>query len=132
MHIDKLDMLIPGLGMMLVGALAVGACHRKLRPQARWYWIGAGLWMIAVPLKFAEALLTNEVIFRFLGRALSHPGFVVCGGLYTGIQSSVFEMGFTILAGLIWRQLGKDSARAIAVGVGAGRSKPFSWDCFRR
>jgi len=29
-------------------------------------------------------------------------------------------MGFAILAGLIWRQLGKDSARAIAVGVGAG------------
>ena len=34
-------------------------------------------------------------------------------------------MGFTIPAGLIWRQLGKDSARAIAVGVGAGAFEAF-------
>jgi hypothetical protein len=40
--------------------------------------------------------------------------------LYVGIQSSVFEMGFTLLAFLIWRQLGRDAGRAIAIGVGAG------------
>ena len=45
--------------------------------------------------------------------------------MYVGVQSSIFEIGFTILAGWIWRQLGRDSPRAIAVGVGAGAFEAF-------
>lgn len=125
MSFDKLVLLIPGLGMMVVAVIALGVCHQKLRPQSRWFWIGAGLWTIAVVLKLAAALLTNQAVFGFLHRMLPHPVYVACGGLYVGIQSSVFEMGFTILAGLIWSQLGKDFARAIAIGVGAGAFEAF-------
>jgi hypothetical protein len=34
-------------------------------------------------------------------------------------------MGITLLAALIWRQLGRDAGRAIAVGVGAGAFEAF-------
>jgi hypothetical protein len=120
MHSSKLYYLIPGLGMMAVGGFAAFYWHRSSGAKARWFWIGAGLWTIAVALKFTCAILTNPFIMSVLFWSLSFPLYVTCGGLYVGIQSSVFEMGFTILAGLIWRQLGKDSVRAIAVGVGAG------------
>jgi hypothetical protein len=125
MQFGKLLYLVPGLGMMLVGVLAFFYWHRRSGAKARWFWVGVGLWTLAVALKFASAILINPPIIGFLKRVLTYPGYVACGGLYAGIHSSIFEMGFTILAGMIWRQLGKDSARAIAVGVGAGAFEAF-------
>jgi len=46
--------------------------------------------------------------------------FVIAGGAFVGIQSSLFEIGLTIVAGRIWRQLGQDANRAIGIGIGAG------------
>jgi uncharacterized membrane protein YhfC len=120
MQFDKLLYVVPGLGMMLVGGVAAIYWYRRTHVSARWFWVGVALWTIAVALKFTCAILTNPIVFGLLKRGLSFPALVAWGGLYTGVQSSVFEMGITILAGLIWRQLGKDSARAIAIGVGAG------------
>jgi hypothetical protein len=125
MQFDKLLLVIPGLGMMLVAALAVVYWYRRSAAKARWFWVGAGLWTIAVILKFACAILTNAAVIGLLKRVLPYSIYVACGGLYVGVQSSVLEMGCTILAGLIWRQLGKDSARAIAIGVGAGAFEAF-------
>jgi uncharacterized membrane protein YhfC len=111
--------------MMLVGVVAALYWYGRSGAKARWFWVGVGLWTLAVALKFASAILFNAPILGFLKRVLTYPGYVACGGLYVGIHSSIFEMGFTILAGMIWRQLGKDSARAIAVGVGAGAFEAF-------
>jgi len=124
-HLDLLIYLVPGLGMMLVAVVAVVEWYRISGVQARWFWVGAGLWTIAVVLKLVCALLTNAAVLGFLKGVLPHALFVVGGGLYVGVQSSLFEMGFTLLAGLLWRQLGKDSARAIAIGVGAGAFEAF-------
>jgi len=125
MSFDKFNYFAPGLGMMLVGVFAVFFWYRRTGAKARWFWAGAGLWTIAVFLKFTCAILTNASVIGLLKRSLPYPAFVACGGLYVGVQSSVFEMGFTILAGLIWRQLGEDSSRAIAIGVGAGAFEAF-------
>ncbi len=51
---------------------------------------------------------------------LPYSFLVLGGGLFVGLQSSLFEIGLTLLAVLIWRQLGKDSGRAIGIGIGAG------------
>ncbi len=121
MHLDKLIPLIPGSGMMLVGALAAFYWRRRSGAEARWFWLGAGLWSISVALKLTWGILTNPFVIGLLKPVLSYPLlYVVCQGLYVGVRSSIFEMGFTILAGLTWRQLGKDASRAIAIGVGAG------------
>jgi hypothetical protein len=124
-RLDLLIYLVPGLGMMLVAVIAVLDWHRVSGAKARWFWVGAGLWTIAVALKLACALLTNAAILAFLKRVLPYPLYVAAGGLFVGVQSSLFEMGFTILAGLIWRQLGRDAARAAAIGVGAGAFEAF-------
>jgi len=78
MHFDKLIYLSPGLGMMLVAVLAVVDWHRTSREQARWYWVGAGLWTIAVALKLACAILTNPAVIGLLKRVLPYPVYVAC------------------------------------------------------
>jgi len=49
----------------------------------------------------------------------------LAGGLFLGVQSSLFEIGLTLLAVLIWRQFGRDADRAIGIGVGAGAFESF-------
>jgi hypothetical protein len=122
---DELIWLVPGLGMMLVATIAAVYWCRAARCQVRWLWVGAGLWTVSVALKLACALLTNGPVLGFMKENLPYPLLVIGGGMYVGIQSSVFEMGFTLLAVLIWRQLGRDANRAIGIGVGAGAFEAF-------
>ncbi len=112
--------LVPGLGMILVAAVAVVYWRRASRARFRWFWIGAGLWTVAVAVKVLAALASNAAVLGWLKQSLSYPLFVVCGGLFGGLQSSLCEIGFTLLAVWIWRALGRDAGRAIAIGVGAG------------
>ena len=58
-------------------------------------------------------------------KELPHPLYVALSALFIGVQSSVFEMGITLLAALIWRQLGRDASRAITIGIGAGSFEAF-------
>ncbi len=122
---DELIWLVPGLGMMIVAAVAAVYWCRAARCQVRWLWVGAGLWTVSVALKVVCALLTNGPVIEFMKENLPYSLLVAGGGLYLGIQSSVFEMGFTLLAVLIWRQLGRDADRAIGIGVGAGAFEAF-------
>ncbi len=112
--------LVPGLGMILVAAAAVICWRRISRAGFRWFWIGAGLWTIAVAVKVGCALVGNKAVIGLLKDNLPYPLLVVCGGLFVGLQSSLCEIGFTLLAVWIWRVLGRDAGRAIALGVGAG------------
>jgi len=112
--------LIPAVGMILVGSAAVIYWRRVSKLQLRWFWLGAGLWAVAVALKVVCALLTNQAVIGFMQEHLSYPLLVLSGGLFLGIQSSLFEIGLTLLAVLIWRQLGRDANRAIGIGIGAG------------
>jgi hypothetical protein len=117
--------LVPGPAMMLVALVAAVSWWRVSRARIRWFWAGVGLWTVAVVLKFACAALANAAVIGFLKRELPYPLLVAGGGLYVGLQSSVFEMGLTLAAVLVWRQLGRDAGRAIAVGVGAGAFEAF-------
>ena len=110
---------------MLVAVVAVVFWRRKSHAAFRWFWIGAGLWTVAVAVKVALALLCDLRLIAVLKASLSHPLYVTCGGLYVGIESSLCEIGFTLLAVLIWRQLGKEAGRAIAIGLGAGGFEAF-------
>lgn len=112
--------LVPALGMMLVAVGAVCFWRHISGIRFRWFWIGAALWAVAVALKLGCNMLTSGPLLSFMKSRLSYPLFVVSGGCYIGIQSSVFEMGLTLLAVLIWRQLGTDAGKAIGIGVGAG------------
>jgi hypothetical protein len=121
---DLWPIFASGFGMVLVAIAAVALWWQISRVQVRWYWVGAGLWTVAVVLKIVCAVLSNGPVMNVL-KGLPHPLFVALGGLYVGVQSSIFEMGFTLLAVLKWRQLGRDAGRAIAIGVGAGAFEAF-------
>jgi uncharacterized membrane protein YhfC len=112
--------LVSALGMIAVGVVAVVFWQRLTRLQYRWFWVGAGLWVVAVILKIIFALLTNVAVLGFMKKSLSYPLLVVGGGLYVGLQSSLCEIGLTLLAVLFWRKLGEGAERAIGIGVGAG------------
>jgi len=117
--------LASGVGMILVAIAAVWYWRRESEASARWYWVGAGLWTVAVLVKVIIALLTNPAIFSTLNRHLRFALFVAAAGLFLGIQSSLCEIGLTLLAGMRWKELGRDAGRAIAVGVGAGAFEAF-------
>jgi hypothetical protein len=114
-----------GFGMIAVAVGAVIAWRRISHAGLRWFWVGAGLWTVAVAVKVVCALLTNGAVIGFLKSHLPYPLLVACGGLFLGIQSSLCEMGFTLLAVWLWRQLGRGGGRAIAIGVGAGAFEAF-------
>lgn len=112
--------LMSALGMITVAVVAVICWRWFSRVQFRWFWAGAGLWAVAVLLKIICALLMNEAVIGFLKEKLPYSPLVLVGGLFVGVQSSVFEIGLTFLAVLVWRRLGRDADRAIAIGTGAG------------
>jgi hypothetical protein len=112
--------LISAAGMILVAGAAVVFWRRVSGLQLKWFWVGAGLWTVAVALKVIGALLINGAVIGLMKEHLSYPLFVFCGGLFVGVESSFFEIGLTLAAVLVWRQLGRDAKRAIGIGVGAG------------
>jgi hypothetical protein len=113
------------LGMILVAVVAVVYWRRTSHAGFRWFWIGTGLWTVAVAAKVGVALVINRAVIGLLKASLSHPFLLLFSGLFAGVESSVCEIGLTLLAALIWRQLGKDAGRAIAIGVGAGAFEAF-------
>jgi hypothetical protein len=117
--------LAPGVLMMVVALIAYVWGRRATGAPARYFWIGAGLWFVAVFIKLVIALSINAVIFRFLAAHLPYAFYLAVGSFHVGFLSSLCEIGLTWLTGLRWRELGRDAGRGIAVGVGAGAFEAF-------
>ena len=112
--------IINAFGMMAVGSGAVIYWRRAAKLEFKWFWAGAALWAAAVALKIICAVLSNNIIFGYFKAKLSFTSYLIIGGLFAGVQSGFFEIGLTLLAVLIWRQLGKNADRATGIGMGAG------------
>ena len=112
-------MLFSAVGMIAVGAVAVGIWRFCSRVPWRWFWVGAAVWTVGVALKFACAFVLNRPVLGALKTGLSHDLYLAVGSVYIGILTGVFEIGVTLIAGLIWRGMAQRT-RGVAVGVGAG------------
>lgn len=111
---------ISAFGMIIVALIPVIYWRRAVKLQYRWFWLGAALWTVAVALKVVSSLILNSPVIGFFNTHLPEMFSGAAGGLFIGIQSSFFEIGFTLAAVLIWKKLGSDSDRAIGIGIGAG------------
>lgn len=112
--------LVSGVGMVMVGAVAALLWWWISRAEFRWFAVGIGLWVVAVAIKVGIALLSNGPVITFLEAHLPHWLYVTLGGLYVGVESSLCEIGLTLLLVLLWRAPGRDAGTATAVGAGAG------------
>jgi uncharacterized membrane protein YhfC len=110
--------ILSGGLMMLVAVGGIGWWRRRTGMQWRWFWAGAGIWTVGVALKFAVAIPLNPILIGSAGHPPRMGLFV--GSVYSGLMTGVFEIGVTLAAALVWRQLAASPNRAVAVGLGAG------------
>jgi hypothetical protein len=95
------------------------------RADGKWFWLGAGLWIVAVTIKRVIGLSINAAVIGWLKHNLPYASFLAASGAFIGVESCVCEIGVTLIVVSIWRQLGRDAGRAIAIGVGAGAFEAF-------
>ena len=114
------NQIVSGTGMVLVGSAAAVLWWRISGAQLRWFAVGIGLWVVGVAIKVVFSLLAAAPLLGFLKDQCPYWLFVTLSSLYVGIESSLCEIGLTLLLVLLWRAPGRDASRAIAVGTGAG------------
>ncbi len=80
--------------------------------QYRWFLAGGGLaiWILILGYFIVGALCRSFLLF------ISGPVIILWG---MALHFSLAKVGFTALAGFIWKRLGRDAETAIAVGIGA-------------
>jgi hypothetical protein len=113
-------LLVPGMLMVVVGAASVLIVRLVWAVPMRWFFAGAGIWVVGVALKSAWAVGPHESVLAFLENSVPRLVYLIAGSLYIGGLTGVFEIGTTLAAALIWRSLSRTAARAMAVGIGAG------------
>ncbi len=112
--------LVSAVAMLVVAGVSVWFCRRRTQAAWRWFWVGAGLWTIAVIVKFAVAIPLNNPLLGALKSSLPHWAYLTLGMIYGGALTGLTEVLFVYLAGLRWRKLAATAERAAAIGVGAG------------
>lgn len=123
-HVIKLGpiILLPGLGMILVGLLFVFyAAHKKMLGW-RHLGLGALFWVLTVVVKFAVAIPVNPIVIQILGATnekLFSPGNLAAY-LYIGALTGIFEAGLAwfILSRSRWGKA--DWTQAVVFGIGFG------------
>jgi hypothetical protein len=73
---------IPACGMIIVAPILVIYWRRSVKLAYRWFWLGAGLWTVAVILKVVSSVLLNEPVIGYLNANLPETLSRVAGGLF--------------------------------------------------
>lgn len=117
--------LLSGIGMMLVAVAAVLLWQRGKAPLWAFVGFGALAWVVAVALKAAWAVPTNEYVHsglqHLLPQSLAEPVF----WLYIGLLTGIFECGVTQLFAVKTRLKKSDWNQAVAFGIGFGGVEAF-------
>jgi len=112
--------MIDGTPTVLVGFAIAVAAQRMLRVQWRWLGTGALLWFTVLVLKETLFPLLDAPAWEAMQKHLSKRVYCCLGAGYGGMISGGVEVVITLAAGLLWRRLGANAPRAVAIGVGAG------------
>ncbi len=109
-------LLLSGLGMMMVGLIAIVWWKRK-GVAIRYFFAGMLAWVAAISVKLLMDLtITAPMLGIFAGSAAI---YLLVSGLYLGLRTGLLESGISFLA--IKRFFGKMGYReAMAFGIGFG------------
>ena len=114
--------LLSGVGMILAGMIPV--MWWRYRTLVRWrnFWLGSGLWALAISLKLAMDLTLTPIFVGWLSGIYTAAGIALISGAYVGLRTGFFESGLTYVVGLRTRirKFGFDEAVALGLGFGAG------------
>jgi uncharacterized membrane protein YhfC len=117
--------LLSGVGMMLAGLLPVLWWRYGKLVSWRYFFLGAGVWVIAVALKAALDLTFSPVLVNWLTGIYAGLGIAVISGAYVGLRTGLFESGFTYLAVVRDKLRRMNFEQAIAVGLAFGCVEAF-------
>lgn len=112
-------LLLSGIGMMLVGIIAVIYWRMKTKVQLKYFLFGALVWVAAIAVKLLMDLTITAGLQDIVGAAAGLAGVIVFASLYVGLRTGFLESGLSYIAVKKW--LGKlDWKKAVAFGVGFG------------
>ncbi len=108
---------------LLVFIVSIGLTvwtKRKYCYAMKWIWLGGGIWLAGIALKFGFSALANSPILFWLQDMLKYEWYLGLGSLYIGVLTGIFEIGITLMFALLIRKMTINPSRAIGIGVGAG------------
>ncbi len=117
--------LLSGIGMMIAGLLPVFWWRYRKLVSWRYFFLGAGVWIIAVALKAALDLTFTPVLVNWLTGIYAGFGIAVISGAYVGLRTGLFESGFTYIAVIRDKLRRMNFEQAIAVGLAFGCAEAF-------
>src|SRR5205814_3288562 len=98
--------LPPAIGMVLVAVIALLYWRSVTHVDWKWFWVGAGLWTVAVAIKLVIGLLINATVIGWLKHNLPYASYIAASGMFIGMESCACEVGMILIAVATWRQLG--------------------------
>ncbi|HEC81825.1 MAG TPA: YhfC family intramembrane metalloprotease [Thermoplasmatales archaeon] len=112
-------LMFAGIGMILVGFVPAIWWFNKKKVSARYFFLGALVWFIAITPK----IIMDVTVTPPLNSYLTNFGtmfFAVTLGLYVGLRTGLFESGFIYLVGLKTKLKHVAFDEAVAFGLGFG------------
>jgi len=115
-------LILSGVGMLLVGAIAPILWWWKKRIEAKFFLYGLILWIIAISPKYIMDLTLTDPLFSYL-KGFGDAVYVILAGLYVGLRTGLLESGLSYLIILKTKIKEVNLNQAIALGIGFGSAE---------
>ena len=112
--------LLSGIGMIAVGAGAIGYWHVKKHPRIEYFLYGAILWACAIAIKLAMDLTITQPIQSYFKSTLPIITVLIIMSLYVGLRTGIFEGGIVYIAVRYLKLSNMSWKDAVAMGIGFG------------
>ena len=115
-------LLLSGIGMALVGIVAIAYWKFKFRVSINYFLWGAAAWVIAIAIK----MVMDYTITPFLNVWLQSFGIVaalVGMGIYVGLRTGILESGTSYIIMIKTRLRKMDFKKGVAFGIGFGAAE---------
>lgn len=115
-------LLFSGIGMVLVGIIAVVYWKKKFRVNINYFLWGAAAWVIAIAIKMAMDYSITPLLNDWL-QSLGIVAALVGMGIYVGLRTGILESGVSYLTMIKTRLRDMDFRKGVAFGIGFGAAE---------